>query len=427
MKFYITTLFILLNIEVIKAQTRNLSYFVEQAKINSPLINKSKNASTVAELDLKQIKSILSKPVVNLEANVLFAPIISHDNNSNHFEFVSSGATNYSGYDLSYADGGRYETFVSVRQPLFTGSVYENFAKKAEITKQINENSITLTQHELEQLVNHQYILCLKAKKQSEISLELVKELKEQLQIMKNLVKNAIYEQTDLMLLRIELQNYENENLSNQAEYKNNLYGLNLLCGINDTNFVEIQDVNFELKYDKINHSQFLTAFKLDSLSLTADQILFEQKYKPQLNLLANTGLSAIYTPSLNRLGFSTGLSFTWNIFDGNQRTIQREKTNINLKSLEFEKQNFITRYDIQKSKYLNNINSVNQQINALNKQLIDYRQLLEIYKLKLSQAQISIMDFKNLIKEIALKKQENVILNMEKQALINSYNYWNF
>ena len=35
-----------------------------------------------------------------------FAPIISHDTNTNRFEWVSAGATNYTGYDLALTDGG---------------------------------------------------------------------------------------------------------------------------------------------------------------------------------------------------------------------------------------------------------------------------------------------------------------------------------
>jgi len=67
------------------AQQRDLNYYLEQAKNNSPLINKNKNDNKIAELDLKQIRSILYKPEINLESSVLLAPIVSHDNNSSRF------------------------------------------------------------------------------------------------------------------------------------------------------------------------------------------------------------------------------------------------------------------------------------------------------------------------------------------------------
>ncbi|MCW8955443.1 MAG: histidine kinase, partial [Gammaproteobacteria bacterium] len=79
------------------------------------------------------------------------------------------------------------------------------------------------------------------------------------------LVENAIYKQTDLMLLKIEYQNYESELNAAQSEYRNNLYDLNLICGINDTSLVQLQTADFKLKPDFKNESQFLTSYKLDS------------------------------------------------------------------------------------------------------------------------------------------------------------------
>jgi outer membrane protein TolC len=412
---------------VLIAQQRDLNFYLEQAKINSPLINKNKNENKIAELDLRQIRSILSKPEVNLEANVLLAPIISHDNNSNHFELTSDGADNYNGYDLALTDGGHYQAYVSVKQPLLTGSQYKIYSNKADISQQINENSIALTIHELEQLVSYQYILCLKSSKQREISFDLVEELKNQLLIMQKLVENAIYKQTDLMLLQIEYQSYEFEYWTFQTEYKNNLYDLNLICGINDKNLVDVQEINFQLKSDILANSQFLTSYKLDSLNIITEQSINELKYKPQISLFADAGLNAAYLPSFNRLGFSSGIAFSWNIFDGNQREIQREKSTINLQTIGFEKKNFITQNDIYKNKILNQINSLDQRLKIIEEQINQYDQLYNAYQKEFSQGEVSVIDFKNVLKDIFAKKQESLLLKMDKQLLINSYNYWNY
>ena len=324
MKTFILSIYLILFSGFLIAQNYDLNYYIGQAKANSPLINKNKNK--LIKLDLQQINQILSKPVVNVEADVLFAPIISHDNNSNRFEWVSAGANNYTGYDLAISNGRQYQAFVSVTQPLFAGSIYKSFSKKAEISNLVNENNIALTNHEIEQLVSHQYILCLKSKNQSKISLALINELGRQLQILRKLVEEAIYKQTDLLLLQIEYQNYKLQYKTFQAEYKTNLLDLNLICGINDTNVVDVQEIRFELK-----------------------------------------------------------------------------------------------------SSNLTRIISVDQRIAVTEKQLKEYNKLFDLYKLELSQAQVSVMDLKNLFRDIAAKKQENMLLKMEKQALINSYNYWNY
>ncbi len=409
------------------ARQRDLDFYLEKAKINSPLINKSKNENKVVTLDLQQIRSILSKPEINLVSGILFAPVISHDNNTNRFEWVSDGTTNYTGYDLASTDGGQYQAMVSLRQPLLAGSKYQGYSNKADISGRINDNNIALTIHELEQLVAYQYLLCVKSKKQTDNSLFLLNELDDQVELMLKLVENALYKQTDLMLLQIEIQNYMAEYKIYQSEYINNLYDLNLICGINDTTKVDLQDMNFILKPENVINSKFSTAYQLDSLSIITDQAIYELKYKPQLDLFANAGLNAVYIPAFNRLGFSTGITLSWNIFDGRQRDMQREKSKINLQTIEFEKKSFLTQNDIRKNKILNQINVLNQRIIFGEQQTDQYNKLYNAYSKEISQGEASVMDFKNLLKDIYAKKQEILLNKMEIQFLINSYNYLNY
>jgi len=72
-------------------------------------------------------------------------------------------------------------------------------------------------------------------------------------------------------------------------------------------------------------------------------------------------------------------------------------------------------------------IKFINSRLKVVKSQLMDYEKLMGLYSLELSQAQVSIMDFKNLIRDISAKKQEYLRLQMQEQMLINSYNYWNY
>jgi outer membrane protein TolC len=427
MKTFILPLLLLLLYEATNSQQRNLNFFLEQAKANSPLIHKSKNENKIADLDLELVKSVLSKPEINLEANVLFAPIVSRDNHSKHMEWISEGATDYTGFDLAATDGGQYQALISLRQSLFTKSLLKDYSNQTENNHRVNENAIALTVHEIEQLVSYQYILCLKSKIQNENSLSVLKVLEEQLGILQKLVENTIYKQTDLMLLQIEYQNYLLENKTNQEEYQNNLYDLDLICGIKDTNFVDIQELNLQLKPDSSAHSKFLTSYELDSIHIRIENHINELKYKPRLDWFVNAGMNAVYQPTLNRLGFNTGLSFTWNLYDGKQRESERKKSVIELETIEYEKKNFMTQNEIYKNKIMNQLNAVEEKLIFIEKQVSQYDQLFNTYQKELSQGEISIMDFKNLVKDIAAKKQEGLLLKMDKQMLINSYNYWNY
>ncbi len=409
------------------SQKRDLNFYLDQAKVNSPLINKSRNEIKIAELDLQQIRSMLSKPEINIEASILFAPIVSHDNGTNKFQWVSEGADNYTGYDLASTDGGQYQAVVSISQPIFTASKFRSFSEKSNILHQQNENSIAITIHELEQIVNYQYILCLKSKIEIENNLMILSQLKDDLQTLNKLVENAIYKQTDLLLLQIEYQNYGIEKNIFEDEYKSNLYDLNLICGISDTFSVDLQQINLQLKPDTTTVSAFLKSYMLDSLNIQAEQSILELKYKPQLNFFANAGLNAIYIPTINRLGFSTGLSFVMNIYDGNQRKIEREKSIVNQQTIEFEKSDFSRQRNINKNKILNQIQSLDKKLLIIEAQSDQYIELMSMYIRELGLGEVSIMDFKNLIKDIYAQNRERELIKIEKQILINSYNYWNF
>ena len=411
----------------VQAQKRNLDFYLEKAKAFSPLINQAQNENKIVGLDLELMKSILTRPEINIEASVLFAPIISHDNNKYRFEPVSNGATNYAGYDMALTDGGQYQSVISLKQPLFNCSNLKVYTSKADVTHKINENRISLTEHELEKIVSHQYILCLKAKRSASMNIELLRELDDQLQVMHKLVENAIYKQSDLMLMQIEYENYNLSYESSLSDFKNNLYDLNLLCGINDTATVELQEIVPQLKTTTAVSSEFLNSFRLDSMNLSEEQAISDLKYQPQVNFFANAGLNAVYLPTFNRFGVSTGLTFSWNIFDGNQQKIQKQKTNINLLTLDFEKQNFIIKQEINKNNFRNQVASLDKRILVTENQLNKYDQLLKAYHMQLPTGDISVIDFKNIVKDIAAKKQERLVLEMEKQALIISFNYWNY
>jgi len=424
-RFLILMISLLIVFKITNAQQRNLNFFLEKAKITSPLIQKNKNDTKIIELDLKQTERILKNPEINLESNVLFAPIITHTNNTNRLDITSAGADNYSGYDLGITNGGQYQAFVSLKQPLLGSMNYKVYSQKSDISHK--QNATTMTIHEIEQLVGYQYILCLKSKAQLKNAEIVQKQLDEQLSIMKKLVEQAVYKQSDLMLLQIERQNLELSNKSFEDDYKNNMYDLNLLCGIKDSAEVDIQYLNLQLKPESLSDSQFLASYKLDSLGIIADQSISELKYKPQLSAFANAGLNAVNVPTFNRLGFSAGLTFSLNLYDGNQRKLEKEKSSMNINTLQFEKNHFITQREINKDKIKSQLKSLDERRLILENQLSQYDKLYKVYENELSQGLVSVMDFKNLLKDITTKKQDYLLQEMEKQLLVNSYNYWNY
>ena len=413
----------------VSGQHHSLDFYLEKAKENSTLIHQNLNEKQLVQLDMEQIRKIYSRPEVTVDAGVLFAPILSLDQTPAQLKLTAKDGDfdEYVGYDLAATDGGQFQGVVSVNQGLFNGNKIETYNDRAEIQKQIHDNTIQLNEHELDNAVRHQYLLCLKSKRQAKNYLDLTREVDHEIAIMRELVRNAIYKQSDLKLLEIARQNYEQAYETSRAEYLDNMYNLNLLCGVKEGADVEIEPVEFSLNQRVVVHSQFLTSFYLDSLAIIADRNLSELKYQPQLSLFANAGMNAVYLPSFNRFGLSAGATFSVMLYDGHQRKTEFEKSRIHLENLQFNKQQTMIQNEIQKDFTLDKLNSLDKRISLAEDQLEQYDQLLTMYKSQLGQGDISVMDYSYLLKDIAEKKQERLLFEMEKQMVINAYNYWNY
>lgn len=425
MKLIILILFSVYSI-VTSAQY-NLSYYKLAAKKNSPLINDNNNQNKANQLEVKRLKAFYTKPQIGITANYLFSPIISTDNNKTTFEPNTSGATNYYGYDLAYSNGGTYQAMLNVTQPLFNKKRFGTASEQLNVIAKINDNNTQISEHDIEKIVTDQYILCLQDTKQIAYAATMVKLLSDQKEILRKLVDSSIYKPSDLTLLNIEHQNFLAQLTNFNANYQRDLLDLNILCGINGTALVQLQNSDLALN-STVTNSLFLEKYNLDSLNLMAQQKAFELKYKPQLNLFANTGLNAVYAPTIpNRFGISAGLSFSYNFFDGNQKSISRNKTELLEKSISFYKDNFISQNTVRKSKLLTEIQSLTDRIAIAEQQLKQYELLLNSYKKEIISGQLSIINYTMVLKNMATTQRDYTLLFSQQQSLINGYNYWNW
>lgn len=427
MKKYALLFCLLLSfIKVIHAQT-DLNYYINSAKQNSPLIIDNQNQGKVNQLEAERLKAFYTKPQVGITANYLFSPIINLDNNTAKFEPNSSGAVKYLGYDFASSNGGTYQALLNVTQPLFNSERYKTYADQLNVTTQINQNNVKLTEHDIEKVITDQYILCITDSKQADYAEAMMKLLEDQKTIIQKLVESSIYKQSDLTLLNIEYQNFLGQTTAFKANYRRDLMDLNVLCGINDTSLIKLNAIDLPIA-GNLSASSFSEKYKLDSMNIIAAQKTFELKYKPQLNLFANTGLNAVYAPTIpNRFGLSAGLSFTYNLFDGGQKNITRNKTDLLLKSVSSYRDNFNNQNTVRKTKILNELQSYTSRISIAEQQLKEYQSLLSSYRKEILLGQLSIINYITTLKNMAILQRDYSLLFSQKQSLINAYNYWNW
>lgn len=427
MRIYLVSSFLVFSLSF-SIRSQDLAFYIEQAKINSPLIQDNKNQIEAAHLEADRLKAFYTKAQISLTGSYLFAPVISRENGNSKLELNPSGVSeNYSGYDLAASNGGVYQGLVNINQPLFSGSRFETAAQQTLIGAQINQNNIQLTVHDLEKFITDQYILCLQDYKQTEYLGNLIRIINDQRNVVSKLVENGIAKQSDLSLLIIEQKTQLIALNTFKATYLRDLMDLRVLCGITDTTFQVLGDINLQTGQD-VTESRFAEKYRLDSLNLVAAQRIFELKYKPVVGAFANTGLNAVYAPTiLNRFGLSAGVNFTMNITDGKQRKITQQRTDVLMRSTSLYKNFFFNQNSVRKSRILTELKSIEERLTLTDEQIKEYQKLLEFYKQELSQGQISVINYISILKNMTITQRDFVLLQTNKELLINLYNYWNW
>ncbi len=404
-----------------------LRHYVDAATQNSPLLFENHGLNEVNKLEAERLKAFYTKPQIGLTAYYLFSPIVSTDGGKTRFVANTDAATNYYGYDLAASNGGTYSALLNITQPLFNGKSYRTTAQQLEIASQINDNNSKLSVHDLEKVVTDQYILCLQDEQQVLNIEELLTLLKEQQRLLEKLVGSGIYKRSDLLLLNIEQQNILGQQAVYEANYKRDLMDLNILCGMNDTAIVQLAPLELSVE-PKTYNSLFLKKYELDSLSIDAQQRIFALKYRPQLNVFANTGLNAVVASTLpSRFGLSAGLSFTYNFFDGNQRGINKQQNKLRIANINNYKRNFETQNSVRKQKLLTELESYTVRGKNLDEQLRQYDALIDSYRQEMAAGQLSVINYITVLKNQSIAGQNKVLLDAQKLILINAYQYWNW
>ncbi|MEO7696114.1 MAG: TolC family protein [Chryseolinea sp.] len=418
---------ILVQCSTILHAQKNLNFYIDQAKANSPLIIDNRNQSDAARQEIDRLKAFYTKAQISITANYQFSPIVSRDNGKSEIVLNPEAADHYSGYDIAASNGGIYQGLLNFNQPLFNEGRFKATAEQVLIGAQINENTINLTEHDLQRFIIDQYILCLQDYKQSQYLFSLIKIITDQKQIVSKMVENGIAKQSDISLLTIEQKTQQAAYNLFQSTYRRDLMDLRVLCGIADTSYQVLEDIQLQ-PGENVLQSKFTERYRLDSLNLAATQKVFELKYKPLVGLYANTGLNAVYAPTIpNRFGASAGINFIINLTDGKQRNITQQRTAILTKSTESYRRFFYTQNDVRKNRILAELTAANERMAIMEDQLKEYQKLLEYYKQELTRGQISVINYVTTLKAMGITQRDFVLLQSSRQSLINLYNYWNW
>jgi len=401
----------------------NLEYFLTAALKNSPSLKEIENTKQISVLDKKLIDAENLLPKISLTANYQYSPYF---NNGGQYVTTNPGEDAI-GYDIGITNGGFYSAQLNIEKNLFNSGLLNALQNQNSVAEKTISNNLLIEQHSLSKQVVDQYLAALESQYLNKLNNETLQNITRQIDITKNLVEKGLAKQSDYLLLQVEVGNRKVECGKSNVEYKNNLYGLYSLCGIKDTLTIELGKVSLD-KSPATSESSFFKKYESDSLTLAAQQAVWETKYLPQLKVFFNTGLNAVELQGIQKkFGMSAGLDFSLPIYDGDQKDITRQQNIIGMKTINNYKNYFSAELQSRKKASEEQLKSIENNILLINMQLNSYKTIMEMKEKELESGQISMIEYLTVLNNYIELKKNQITVEIEYQTQINNYNYWNW
>jgi len=420
---FIFLFFLYLNVSA--QEVKGLDFYLSQAKKNTPALLENRNLEQIGELQNNLINAQNRSFQINIISDILIAPYFN--NNGKSIDITTTPSVNAYGYDVGITNGGLYSTQLNVTKNLFNQSSIDNLLFQNKIKNQAIQLSSAEITNNLIKNITDLYITTYQLQLQAEFTKEILGDLENRLQVVDLLVKRGVLMLSDYLLLQLDIESKKLELKQIQNNFKTSVDQIYSLSG---TPLQSIKKIAPPDITSIENPTEFFynKKFKNDSLQLAADQQVFNNQYKPQISLYANTGLNAVELQNIeHRIGASPGLHLNIPIYDGRQRNYNELQNNLKKESLDSYRDN-------SKIQLKNKVESIKKQIvdldetmQLMDNQLEKQRKILEIYKGKLVQGQISIVDYINVIQNYKQNVYAKLQMRTNHWLLQSQYNFINW
>ena len=395
----------------IRAQSHDLSFYLDQARTNSPLLKDYQNQMLSLGLDSQMIRASY-KPQVTGLSNDLYAPTLS------------SGW----GYDNAVTNGGQLSAQVQASKSIISRNNLATQYQAISLDKTSIGNTAAIARRDLKKTVTAQYILAYGDLTTVNFNKESLDLLKKEETILKGLTENNVYKQADYLTFYVTLQQQQLLYRQTEIQYRNDLNTLNYLCGIVDTNETTTlpdPEINLAVVPDAYS-SEFYRQFTIDSLKNLNQRSVINYSYKPKLNVFADAGyLSSLQYEAQKNFGTSVGLSLSVPIYDGRQKKLKFQKLDIAERTRTDYRDFYLRQYNQQIATLTQQLRATESLIEEIRGQIKYSNTLIDVNGKLLETGAIRITDL-----VIAINTWLNArnLLNqnyINRLQIINQINYW--
>jgi len=392
----------------LSAQKQSLDYYIDRAIQNSPLLRDYQNQLSSSAVDSMLIRAS-QKYQTDVTSQISYAPVISDW-----------------GYDEALSNGVNIIGQFGVKQEIMNKSVLDTKFKGINIKKQSVTNSIKISISDLKKSITTQYLTTYGDFNDIEFTRGQLKIINDQLALLKHLVQNGVYKQSDYLSLLAEAQTQEMTITQLTGQYSSDLQSLNQLCGINDNKDVELDTpVISELKIENFNLSPLFMQFKIDSIRIENEKQLIADQVKPKLNWYADAGMmSSTITNIYKHFGVSAGINLTVPIYDGGQRKLEIQKLTLTENTRSSYQNYFKSQYQQHVFQIYSDLSNLTRVVDQVKKQLATSKELIEINRIQLSNGTIPVTDYLNALRNNSVINRTINQSEIKRLVLINELNY---
>ncbi|HEX7366393.1 MAG TPA: TolC family protein [Pelobium sp.] len=392
------------------AQQKDLQYFLQQAKTNSPLLKDFQNQLTLISLDSLKLRAG-PLPQVNASSNLLYAPVISGF-----------------GYDPAITNGQLVSGLITVSKEITTSARLKTLIKGLQLSRDSLGNQRALSALNLEKSISAQYITTWGNQQLLELSKETLILLQKQDTLLKKLTQASVFKQTEYLAFKVNLEQQELTVLQNQNQFKNDFIALNYLCGIADTSTQTLSPIPLQsISPPSFRNSLLYQKYSIDSLKNLNALNQVALNYKPKLNVFTDAGYqSSLPVQAYKNFGVSVGLNLTIPIYDGGLRKLNISQINLRQQSQNRYRDFYQSQYQLQKMQLQKMVSHYDELINKANKQLNYSQTLIKANALQLRTGDVRMTDFLLSVKDYQ-NLRTNIVQNKINQLqIINQLHYFN-
>ena len=393
-----------------QSQSRNLSYFLERAQHNSPLLKDYSNQVASIEIDSILVRANY-RPQINGSSNNTYAPLIRGF-----------------GYEQAITNGGGLNAVVSVNQSFASRQNLQAQFRTIQLQKQGILNTSDISQQDLNKTITDQYIVAYGSQQQLHFTREVNVLLGKEEIILKKLTEKNVYRQTDYLTFLVTLQQQLLSAKQQEIQFKNDLATLNYMAGLYDTTTLLLADPALILKEPRLpQNSIFFRQFTIDSLNNINNKLLLDISYRPRFSLYADGGYNSTlaYSPYKN-FGTSFGLNLNVPIYNGRKRRLQKSKYDISQLTTnsyrDFAKNQFFQ----QIAQFRQQYSETEELIGQIYAQIKYSESLIEVNSRLLETGDAKIADLVIALNNYLTAKNLLTQNTVSRLQIINQINYWN-